>query len=233
MTMTAVQVQQHGGARRQPYNARQSPHSANISSPHQSRPQSYVSPGPSQLQRQEPPIQNGTSGPMNPRPAVSNDPVQVVNGQRSSPPDSDRRRSSTASSRVPPGAGHSSRDSRASSQTRPTSAPGVTGDSSQDDSEVDKRKRRPKPLLMRSKSDFGPRGEDVDSPAEDDWQGWGARHGFEDHYASEEYVSQLANVGCSFLYLLTLFRDGVLVYVHRISLFRRSRRHHRKHFLDR
>jgi regulatory associated protein of mTOR len=226
--MTAVQVQQHGCAHRQQYNPRQSPHSSNISSPHQSRPQSYTSPGPSQLQRQEPPIQNGTSGPMNPRPAVSNDPVQVVNGQRSSPPDGDYRRSSTASGRAPPVAGHSARDSRASSQSRPTSAPGVTADSSQDDSEVDRIKRRPKHLLQRSKSDFGLRGEDVDSPAEEDWQGWGARHGFEDHYASEEYVSQLANVGCSFLCLQTLSCDNVLVYVPRILLFRRSIGHHHK-----
>ncbi|TVY91015.1 Target of rapamycin complex 1 subunit [Lachnellula willkommii] len=192
MTMTAVQVQQHGGAHRQQYNPRQSPHSSNVS-PHQSRPQSYISPAPSQLQRQEPPIQNGTSSPMTPRPAVSNDPVQVVNGQRSSTSDGDPRRSSAASGRAPPPTGHLTADSRTSSHTRPTSAPGVTADSSQDDSEVDKIKRRSKPLLHRSKSDFGPRGEEVDSPAEEDWQGWGARHGFEDHYASEEYVSQLAN----------------------------------------
>lgn len=201
--MTAVQVQQHGGAHRQQYNPRQSPQSSNVS-PHQSRPQSYISPAPSQLQRQEPPIQNGTSSPMTPRPAVSNDPVQVVNGQRSSTSDGDPRRSSAASGRAPPPSGYLAADSRTSSHTRPTSAPDATADSSQDDSEVDKIQRRSKPLLQRSKSDFGPRGEDVDSPAEEDWQGWGARHGFEDHYASEEYVSQLANVGCSFLYLQTL-----------------------------
>lgn len=29
-------------------------------------------------------------------------------------------------------------------------------------------------------------------------RGWGTRHGFEDHYSSEEYVSQLANVGFAF-----------------------------------
>jgi regulator-associated protein of mTOR len=50
-------------------------------------------------------------------------------------------------------------------------------------------------MLLRSKSDYGPRGDD--SPLEE-IQDWGARHGFEDHYASEEYVSQLANVGCTF-----------------------------------
>jgi hypothetical protein len=53
--------------------------------------------------------------------------------------------------------------------------------------------------LQRSKSDIGPRGEDQESLADDDIPDWGARHGFEDHYASEEYVSQLANVSRSFL----------------------------------
>ncbi|TVY80319.1 Target of rapamycin complex 1 subunit mip1 [Lachnellula suecica] len=209
MTMTAVAVQQHGGAHSQQYSNRQSSHSSNVSSPHQSRPQSYASVGPSHLQRQEPPIQNGTSSPMNPRPAVSNDPVpvQAANGQRSSHENADHRRTSNASSRTAPGSGEQIRDRRSSLQTRPTSAPGAN-DSSPDDSEIDRAKRRPKPILVRSKSDFGVRREEVDSAADEDWQGWGARHGFEDHYASEEYVSQLAN--CT----------------SRISVFRRSIEHH-------
>jgi regulator-associated protein of mTOR len=203
--MTAVAVQQqHGGAHRQ------SSHSSTVSSANHSRPQSYTSsPGPSQLQRQEPPIQNGTSSPMNPRPAVSNDPVQVVNGQRSS--DADYSRSSNTNGRTTPGAVSNGTDRRLSLQPRPTSAPGGR-DSSPDDSDLDKTKKKPKPLLLRSKSDFGPRGEDIDPQAEDEWRDWGARHGFEDHYASEEYVSQLANVGCSFLYLQILSCAGVLVY---------------------
>jgi regulator-associated protein of mTOR len=102
------------------------------------------------------------------------------------------------------------------SQSRPTSAPGQNGRSgtplyrggAQDDTDTDREQpltRRPKPLLLRAKSDLGPRGESpLDSPDRDS-QDWGARHGFEDHYASEEYVSQLANVRCSFLCGLSFF----------------------------
>lgn len=100
-------------------------------------------------------------------------------------------------------------DTPISSQSRPTSAPGQNSQSAassiyqrgtQDDTDTDREHtlaRRPKPLLLRAKSDYGPRGETpLHSP---DGQDWGARHGFEDHYASEEYVSQLANVRCPFL----------------------------------
>lgn len=68
---------------------------------------------------------------------------------------------------------------------------------SQDDSGSDTqpRRARPKNLLLRAKSDFGPRGDtSTEESPERDNQDWGARHGFEDHYQSEEYVSQLANV---------------------------------------
>ncbi|KAH8686077.1 raptor N-terminal caspase like domain-containing protein [Tricladium varicosporioides] len=188
--MTAVAVQQ---AHRQQYNPRQSPHSSNMSSPHQSRPQSYTSAGPIQMQRQEPPIQNGTSGPVNPRPAVSNDPVQVANGNRTSTSEMDYRRSIASTRSNAPISNESTRERRTSLQARPTSAPGGTGESSQEESETDRRTSRSKPLLQRSKSDYGPRGEDLDWQGEEEWQDWGARHGFEDHYASEEYVSQLAN----------------------------------------
>jgi len=199
--MTAVAVQQHGGAHRQQYNPRQSPHSSNISSPHQSRPQSYTSMPQAQNSRQELPVTNGNSGLMNPRHAVSNDPVPVTNGNRTPASDSDHR-SSTSAGRATPSASDVARDRRrASLQARPTSAPNIA-DTSPDDSEADSTRRRPKPLLQRAKSDFGPRGEDRDSQVEEEIQDWGARHGFEDHYASEEYVSQLANVSCSFLLLL-------------------------------
>jgi regulator-associated protein of mTOR len=68
-------------------------------------------------------------------------------------------------------------------------------DAATDDSEREMMARRPKSFLQRSKSDFGPRGDDSDAQRHNsDNQDWGARHGFEDHYASEEYVSQLANV---------------------------------------
>jgi regulator-associated protein of mTOR len=198
--MTAVAVQQRG-ARRQQYNPRQSPHSSNGPSPGQSRPQSYTSTASTQM-RQEPAIPthmngNGLSGVMNPRPAVSNDPVQIMNGNGLHASDIDRgfTPSTVRSTNDPP------RDRRrASLQARPTSAPNA--ESSQDESEIDRTKKRPKSLLQRSKSDFGPRGEERDSQ-EEGVQDWGARHGFEDHYASEEYVSQLANVSCTFLSGLT------------------------------
>ncbi|KAI1004732.1 Target of rapamycin complex 1 subunit [Podosphaera aphanis] len=65
-------------------------------------------------------------------------------------------------------------------------------------------RRRPQILLQRTKSDFGPKQsdpgnakqndeEDSDSQADGGNSEWGTRHGFEDHYSSEEYVSQLAN----------------------------------------
>lgn len=195
MTMTAVAVQQHA-AHRQQYSPRQSPHSSNMSSAHQSRPESYTSSSAAQIQRQEPPLQNGGTSAMISRPAVSNDPVPLVNGSRSSAAESSAvgaRANSNTSDLADKGM------RRASLEARPTSAPNGAGETSPDESEPDRRRRRPKPLLQRSKSDFGPRGEDQDSQADEDIQDWGARHGFEDHYASEEYVSQLANVSCSFL----------------------------------
>lgn len=196
--MTAVAVQQPGSHRQTL--PRPSPLSSNMPSPHQSRPQSYTASGPSHM-RQEPPIQNGTSGPVIPRPAVSNDPVQVVNGHRASQSEIDPRVAAAASNITPRGIRNDAvRDRRTSLQSRPTSAPEGTAENEQSGSERERTKRRPKPL-MRAKSDFGPRGEEEDSQEEEESQYWGARHGFEDHYASEEYVSQLANVGRTFLFL--------------------------------
>jgi regulator-associated protein of mTOR len=195
MTMTAVAVQQHA-AHRQQYTPRQSPHSSNMSSAHQSRPESYSDSNAPQIQRQGTPVQNGGPSPMITRQAVSNDPVPGVNGSRSSAAQSSTsaaRTESNGSDYVDKG------KRRASLQARPTSAPNGAGETSPDDSETERFRRRPKPLLQRSKSDYGPRGEDQESQADEDIQDWGARHGFEDHYASEEYVSQLANVSRSFL----------------------------------
>jgi regulator-associated protein of mTOR len=193
MTMTAVAIQQNGSHSHQ-YNPRHSSHSSTATSSHQSRPQSYVPAAAGQILRQEAALQNGTSAVMNPRPAVSNDPVPSLNGNSSSDQD---QRPSAATGRSTIGSNVIAHDRRFSIQDRPTSAPGTNGESSQDDSDIPR--RRPKPLLKRAKSDFGPRGEDPDSQTDEDIQDWGARHGFEDHYASEEYVSQLANVSCSFL----------------------------------
>jgi regulator-associated protein of mTOR len=112
------------------------------------------------------------------RSAISNDPIQAVNGNAS---DSDRRASV--------------RDRGTSLQNRPSTT--QTLESSPDESEVDRTKSRPKPPLRRAKSDFGPRGEERDSQDDEEIH-YGAKHGFEDHYASEEYVSQLANVSRAF-----------------------------------
>jgi regulator-associated protein of mTOR len=201
--MTAVALQQQSSHRQQ-YNPRQSPHSSNGPSPGQSRPQSYNSNGSVQMRQDAalPSNLNGNaSSVMNPRPAVSNDPVQVVNGNGAHASDTER---SNASSMRP--SQESARDQRRSSlQIRPTSS---YTESSQEESEVDRKKRRPKALLQRSKSDFGPGGE-ARVAAEEEIPDWGARHGFEDHYASEEYVSQLANVSCTFPFgYRTLFRFG-------------------------
>ncbi|KAI8632776.1 raptor N-terminal caspase like domain-containing protein [Xylariaceae sp. FL1651] len=62
---------------------------------------------------------------------------------------------------------------------------------SQDDGDYG-RSQRPKPPLLRSKSDYAVRHEDSE-PADDEIYEWGARHGFEDHYQSEDIISQLAN----------------------------------------
>ena len=98
------------------------------------------------------------------------------------------------------------KDAKQADQNRPTSAPGGKAtssdnlnprDSTNEDSDRELVRRRPQAFLHRSRSDFGPRGDDSDSQRHDsDNKDWGARHGFEDHYASEEYVSQLANVSC-------------------------------------
>lgn len=61
---------------------------------------------------------------------------------------------------------------------------------------------RPKPQLSRSKSEHVLRADhdhdhdhdqDLD-PDDEEIYNWGARHGFEDHYQSEDIISQLASV---------------------------------------
>ncbi|TRX98384.1 hypothetical protein FHL15_000458 [Xylaria flabelliformis] len=54
------------------------------------------------------------------------------------------------------------------------------------------RPQRPKPPLLRSKSDYAVR-RDEPEPVEDEIYEWGARHGFEDHYQSEDIITQLAS----------------------------------------
>lgn len=192
--MTAVAVQQSPhGSHRQQYSPRQSPHSSNMS-PNQPRPQSYTSSGQAQLARQESASQNGITNGTGSRQA-SNSISSQQNGNRLQPSDEEER-PSTSTRKVTVATNSAGNNRRTSLQARPSSAPNGIGESSQDDSETDRVRRRPKPLLQRAKSDFGPRGEEPDT--EEETQDWGARHGFEDHYASEEYVSQLANVSCVF-----------------------------------
>ncbi|QSZ32236.1 hypothetical protein DSL72_001810 [Monilinia vaccinii-corymbosi] len=193
--MTAVAVQH--GAHRQQYNPPRSSPAPSLNSPlsQQPRPQSYTSaataPSSHQLQISSPVI-NGTHGTlttMNSRHTVSNDPVQPVNGTEAASP----------YPQVNPGRIHPMAQNGSSlASARPTTSPGVAAESSSpDNSEPDRRRRRPTALLQRSKSDYGLRGEDTDANMEDDdVQDWGERHGFGTNYASEEYVSQLANEQC-------------------------------------
>ncbi|KAL2209065.1 hypothetical protein CC79DRAFT_1332296 [Sarocladium strictum] len=81
---------------------------------------------------------------------------------------------------------------------RPSTAPGQrnghTNGETQDDSAHDIRPQRPiKPLLQRSKSEFGPRPVEDQAHAQEEVPDWGARHGFEDHYQSEHMISELAD----------------------------------------
>ncbi|KAG9242892.1 raptor N-terminal caspase like domain-containing protein [Calycina marina] len=172
--MTAVTVQQHNGAYGHQHHTKHSPHSSNGVSHLHSQPQTYTSPAPvGQIPQQGSQASlEQTVVPANTvilRPADTNSYRQ--NGNQSTSRDGAKLNSGL------------------SEQARPQTAVGP----SQDDSERERLKRRPKPLLRRSKSDYGPRGEDQEIEPEEHIQDWGARHGFEDHYVSEEYVAQLAN----------------------------------------
>lgn len=81
---------------------------------------------------------------------------------------------------------------------RPTTAPGRRdgqgSNETRDDIGSGRALRPNKPLLLRSKSEYKPRQvEEHPEPADEQIQDWGARHGFEEHYQSEQ-VMQLANV---------------------------------------
>lgn len=90
-----------------------------------------------------------------------------------------------------------------SSSQRPSSAPGdsqgtaqVNGtphDETSDNERHTALARRSKPPLLRSKSEHGLRHDEADTADEEHCE-WGARHGFEDHYQSEDVILQLANV---------------------------------------
>lgn len=194
--MTAVAVQPNG--RGPQYNHRSShSSSSNSHTSYHQPPQNHTASPARQAQRPGPSAQNGASSMTNQKPPASD-----VPGQRTNTDDASSTSDQDGGSSVLENSIVLSRDGphhvrRLSLQPRPTSSPGPEY-SSQDESERDRPKRRPKPLLQRSKSDFGPRGEDRTPETEEDTQDWGARHGFDDHYASEEYVSQLANVSYTF-----------------------------------
>lgn len=86
----------------------------------------------------------------------------------------------------------------ADSERRPLTAPGnkhnLAPTNSHDGSDHDRPRRAvSKPLLLRSKSEHMVRREDADNQTDEEVYE-GARHGFEDHYQSEDIISQLANV---------------------------------------
>ena len=82
---------------------------------------------------------------------------------------------------------------------RPLTAPGQrnghANGETRDDIAQDPRPKRPvKPVLQRSRSEYGPRPVEDQLPPQEEVPDWGARHGFEDHYQSEHMISELADV---------------------------------------
>lgn len=90
-------------------------------------------------------------------------------------------------------------------ERRPFTAPGnkhqlTIRTSSFDESDRDQPTRRPKPPLLRSKSEHMMRNFDDSDQTDEELHDWSARHGFEDHYQSEDIISHLANVSCIILF---------------------------------
>lgn len=124
----------------------------------------------------------------------------------------------TPQSRNADGLRNLQRSNSASFSRRPSTAPGnqptpgapyVNGAGASAVEEDDDRQlvlRPAKPPLLRSQSEYASphRVEDDMDHIEDEHYEWGARHGFEDHYQSEDIISQLANVSGIYL-LLTIF----------------------------
>jgi regulatory associated protein of mTOR len=93
---------------------------------------------------------------------------------------------------------------------RPSSAPGsknnlVSTFEQIEHQEPERVKHAVKPLLLRSRSEHGLRSDDTDH-TDDEIYEWGARHGFEDHYQSEDIISHLANVSHEVLARLVSLR---------------------------
>lgn len=104
--------------------------------------------------------------------------------------------------------GHQVPQFDAASSQRPSSAPGnkqapgvsfTNGAVSEDGDDEPGPSKPIKPPLLRSKSEHGLRHGEPDDEVNEEFYEWGARHGFEDHYQSEDIISQLANVSCASL----------------------------------
>lgn len=94
-----------------------------------------------------------------------------------------------------PGSAVDSSDSDRRAAERPPNPNRLSIITSQDEGVhegVHDRSQRPKPPLLRSKSDYIARRDEPEAN-EDEIYEWGARHGFEDHYQSADVISQLAN----------------------------------------
>jgi hypothetical protein len=111
------------------------------------------------------------------------------------------------------------RSNSASFSRRPSSAPRASGsggtNNTTDDEDENRLSLRPqKPPLFRSQSEYASPFRDEAAHTENEDFEWGARHGFEDHYQSEDIISQLANVSCSPLRFSTSplsFEPGVCI----------------------
>lgn len=140
------------------------------------------------------PEQQHQDGPL--RPNTRTMPHTYAHGE---PPGSPRQHSFTGAA----GAGLQ-RSNSASFSRRPSSAPRANGSGENsttdaDDDETGVVIRPPKPPLLRSQSEYAsPHRDDAEQTDNEDFE-WGARHGFEDHYQSEDIISQLANVSRSLL----------------------------------
>lgn len=143
------------------------------------------------------PVINGRPHPQHQRdgaPSANSHPPELTNGNSQS-------RSHTYSSRPP------NEDEQSDADRRPSSAPGYKNRNtlsvvtSHEGSSQDRSRRPQKPPLLRSKSEHIMRQEEPVTSPDEEIHGWGARHGFEDHYQSD-FVSQLAIVRLVFLHCL-------------------------------
>ncbi|KAH7358224.1 WD repeat domain-containing protein mip1 [Plectosphaerella cucumerina] len=82
---------------------------------------------------------------------------------------------------------------------RPSTAPGddqanPAGFSDHRDADVEagRARRPPRPLVLRTRSEFAVRTSDPEE-SENDIPRWGTRHGFEEHYESQQFMDKLAN----------------------------------------